>query len=94
MTRPAPDREVPEGYELVAVEDRSWRLVSGKRCRWYGGGYFQATCGAPAVAELDRDRTGRRPKWWAYCPDHLYGRWIENGQVMHWILREIGDDDG
>lgn len=93
VKRPVDDREVPEGYELVAAPDPHWRLVSGKRCRMRGTG---PACAEPAVAELDRGYAGagigskREHNWWAYCPDHMYGRWAEDGNVMHWILREKG----
>lgn len=97
--RPVDTREIPEGYELAAVPDPDWRLVSGKRCRMREGQC--STCGSDAVAELDRGwgaRYGRHRSrehdWWAYCPDHMYGRWIEGGQVMHWILRKKESADG
>jgi hypothetical protein len=95
MDRPVPDREVPEGYELVAVPEDSlrggleWRLATGMRCRMLTAGHC---CKRPSVAEIDRGRT--RPQWWAYCESHMFGRWVENGQVMTWILREIEDEPG
>ena len=79
----------PEGCEYVAVPDTDWRLVEGKRCR-------QPLCPQPSVAELARTATmyrkggAEQTRWYAYCADHLYGRWIEDGQVMHRILREVG----
>ena len=92
--RPVPDREVPEGYELVAVEEKgTWRLAEGKHCRW-GAGYRKRACGRPCAAQMARTqyRKGRTiTVWWAYCADHLYGRWIEDGKVMCWILREKSD---
>lgn len=96
--RPVPDREVPEGYELVAVVDEDWRVASGKRCRRREGpevgvrGSHARACGRPSVAELNRParQHGRLlDNWWAYCASHLYGRWIEDGKIMHWILREL-----
>lgn len=83
--------DVPEGYELAAVADADWRLAAGKRCRRgashaNGGRADRRPCGRPSTAELKRGSS--RPQWWAYCIDHLYGRWVENGKVMHWILRE------
>ena len=100
MDRPVPNREVPEGYELVAVEaGPDWRTETGRRCRRQSGASHRA-CHQPAVAALNRSRqkhvrgTGyvTVPEWWPYCPEHLYGRWIEDGKVMHWILREKTDD--
>jgi len=89
----AESRQVPEGFRLVAVPDTAWRLVTGKRCRMRGGS--KPACAQPSVAELDRSawrRGEHRSNWWAYCPDHLYGRFIEDGRVMCWILK--ADDDG
>jgi hypothetical protein len=65
---------------VVWVPDTSWRLVSDKRCRMRG-------CGADAVAELNRRRYNLNrhclvDSWWAYCPDHLYGRRIVDGVVQ------------
>jgi hypothetical protein len=87
--RPA-ERDVPEGFELVAAPNDRWRVSSSadwKRCR-YGAGYHSKACGEPAVAELNRSHW-HRENWWAYCGDHLYGGWIEDGTVMNWILRKI-----
>jgi hypothetical protein len=85
------ERQVPGGYELVAVPNLEWRPVSGKGCRRQVAG--RKACRQPAVAELARRYrfSGHRPDdrmWWAYCPEHMYGNWIEDGMVMHWILRE------
>jgi hypothetical protein len=98
--RPDPQREVPDGFELVAVADPDWRPVIGKRCRRRGGpqmgvaGNHLLACGKPSVAELNRGRYVRYKRvdsWWAYCPAHLYGRWFEDGKVMVWILRAKTD---
>lgn len=32
----------------------------------------------------------RGQTWWAYCERHLYGRWIEDGKVVGWVLRQDG----
>lgn len=86
--------EVPEGCEVVAIEDPEWRLTSDSRmCRMRGGKRFGSVCIRDAVAELDRSHVPGRQNWWAYCLDHMYGRWIEDGKVMHWILREKADSD-
>ncbi len=75
------------------MPDLEWRLVTGEACRSGSshpagpGRKDRRSCGAPAVAELRRGTS--RAQWWAYCPDHMYGRWIEDGQVMNWILRKI-----
>jgi hypothetical protein len=75
--------DIPEGYELVAVRDAGWRFEPGRRCRRMGPGYV--SCGKPSVAAIRRGIS--RPQWWAYCADHLYGHWVEDGVVMHWILK-------
>ena len=99
MATPPPDRDVPEGYELVAVEERpDWRLDSGFRCRQRGEGTRNA-CGKPSLAALNRGRRMRMPdwsyrtvdSWWGYCENHMYGHWVEDGKVMKWILREKPD---
>jgi hypothetical protein len=60
---------------LVLVPDADWRLVDGdKKCR-------QLRCHNRAVAELNRAR-GSGFRWWAYCPEHMYGRVVVNGVVM------------
>lgn len=76
-------REVPEGYELAAVPSEDWRVVTGKLCARTDG---RVACRRPSAAETKRGSS--RTQWWPYCLDHLYGRWIESGTVMHWILRE------
>lgn len=76
-------REVPDSCELVAIPDADWRIEPGwSTCRRKG-------CDAPTAASLLRGT--RRPQRWRYCEDHMYGRWIEDGQVWHWILREKTD---
>jgi hypothetical protein len=96
----AESREVPEGYELVAVPDDGWRVDPGRPCRRQGPRH--RACGKPSAASLNRPQrlraTTYRPErradsWWAYCTDHLYGRWVENGTVMVWVLREKSADD-
>lgn len=90
--------EAPEGWHYEAVEEdrRRWRIIPPERqprkCRWTI--ITRKACGAPAEAEFDRGRQGRQ-QWWAYCGVHLYGRWIENGRIMHWRLVENeGGDSG
>ena len=96
MNRPEPYGEPPEGYEWVAEVNPDWRLVTGKLCRRQGKGH--RLCRQEAVAEVAREQTTSYAKadlrtrtvWWPYCPEHMYGNWIENGQVTHWVLRRIG----
>lgn len=95
-TRPDPPYEpTPDGTEWQPViADSKWRLVEGRRCRWTLDNPRRG-CGQESVAELNRERYDHRAhsyvdSWWAYCPQHLYGRWIEGGRVMEWRLREEG----
>jgi hypothetical protein len=77
---------VPAGYELTAVPDPGWVVDEHPRpCRRaHGRGTF--ACGRPSAAVVYRGQS-RQP--WGYCGSHMYGRWIEGGQVMHWILRAV-----
>jgi hypothetical protein len=96
-TRPdsgRPGRLVPSGFELIAVPDPDWRLVTngvagvpGRQCRLTSG---RKACGKAAVARVHRSfrRRKLRGHWWSYCAEHMYGRWIENGVVMVWHLVE------
>lgn len=89
MNRPAPSWEAPVGYVHESMVAPKWRLVVGeKRCR-YGVGPRHVYCGRPAVAETDRSHRPDRENWWAYCPDHLYGRWVEDGRVLQWRVVPI-----
>jgi hypothetical protein len=81
----------------MAESETLWRVSArpeSRRCRW-GAGFGHRACGAPAVAELNRghlnDQMERRDSWWAYCADHLYGRWIEDGRVMAWRAEKVAD---
>lgn len=89
MARPEPPYEAPEGWSLVARPAPDWRPVTGRRCRRLLGGAPRRGCGAPSVAEMRRAGYPR-PTWWAYCPEHLYGQWIEDGQVMRWQMVQDG----
>jgi hypothetical protein len=78
-TPPAPGHHyapAPAGPEWSPAEE-------GKTCRYRGAGDDKAH-GAPAVLALMRG-VRRRIKW-NYCAEHSYGRWLEDGVVMNWIL--------
>lgn len=85
-----PPNPYSESFGPVAARiDNKWRVLPldltqpAKRCRWGGN----KPCRLVAVAELDRGRwpwSRRKPNWWAYCGEHLYGRWVEDGHVMKW----------
>jgi hypothetical protein len=80
------------GYEWYAAVDEDWRLLpddTSKHCRYWQGHRDHPVL---ADAEFQRHRWmagGRTPVWWAYCADHLYGRWIEDGLVWSWRRRAI-----
>ncbi len=93
--RPEPAYPPPDGHRHVPAVDTGWRLDQGRRCRFTVRGHRQ--CGADSVAAFNRGRHsrthGRVDSWWAYCADHLYGRWIEDGNVMHWIAVPDEEDE-
>lgn len=81
---------VPEGYHLEAVPSDSlstgtWRIDPSRRCR-----HGRKACGKPSVIAILRGTV--RQVWWGYCESHAFGRWIEHGQVMCWVLK--ADSDG
>ncbi len=80
----------PEGFEFAAVPDPRWRLEPGKRCSRKTGA--RQVCGALSVAARNHGWRDQE-SWYPYCADHLAGRWIEAGQVMHWALREQNRED-
>ena len=81
---PAPDSHHFEPHVVVS----GWQLghTDGKRCRWTDHGQ---RCPNAAIARLDRASSySRHPIWWAYCADHLNGRWIEGDLIWEWRLVE------
>lgn len=90
MARPDPPYlPAPDGHHWVIQLAGKWRTVDGGRCRRQTP---VSRCDAEAVAELNRGRHTaagvRVSSWWRYCPEHMYGKWIEDGVVLEWILRE------
>jgi len=84
----------PDGYHFEArPEGSDWRLATGLyvRCRSGRG------CTGEVVAELNRARVNWRngtvsSTWWAYCAEHMYGRWVEDGKVWSWVfLKDTSD---
>ena len=64
--------------QRVWVKDLRWRLLPATsilRCRFMGD-TPRKHCRNLAVAELLRSNG-----WWAYCPEHLYGRRITDKGV-------------
>lgn len=89
--------EVPEGHEVVAIIDPDWEaLPDGSEIICSQGSRYARCCNV-ASAVLTRKRRRRDGKLvgarFRYCPDHMYGRWVEEGFVMHWILVKVGSDD-
>jgi hypothetical protein len=72
-------------YEWRVFRAYRWRLITDDRSRTCR----RRSCDEPAVAELQRGST--RLQWWAYCGDHMYGRWLEDGEVVEYRLRGIGE---
>lgn len=75
-----------EGFHWEATISDDWRLVTSderhRTCR-------RPTCNEHPVAALNRKHrrnSGVSDCWWVYCAEHLYGNWIEGGEVMHWRL--------
>lgn len=77
--------EPPPGYARVARPAKDWRVQAGSGCRAAAGGGHHA-CGEPSVAALNRHGKGGCDVWWPYCPEHMYGRWVEGDQVLGWVL--------
>jgi hypothetical protein len=79
---------IPGGYVGMIAADPDFRLddAGGKRCR-FTVGPGKKNCQRPAVATLRRGRAGR----WGYCAEHLYGRWLEDGQVVGFVLRRVDE---
>jgi hypothetical protein len=80
------------GYVWRAEPAPDWAVMDGtekaNRCRW-----GRPSCKRPAVAKLLRvmhlgGGRGSRGVFWAYCEDHMFGNWLEDGRVMGWVLRE------
>lgn len=86
--RPAPPDFPPrDGYAWAVVVDDDWRLATDdeaavRKCRrstWH-------PCPNHPVAALSRDHARR---WWFYCAEHMYGRWLEAGQIVMWRPRPV-----
>lgn len=68
------------GYAPVAEDRAEWRpdRYGYSRCR-------ARYCGAKAVLQLRRSH-GDGFRWWGYCAEHAYGRWVEGDVVHRWEL--------
>ena len=64
--------------EWVWVPDRDWRVPSQyTRCRTSN----TYPCWNSPVADLQRTDWKKRPRWYAYCEQHMYGRRLRDGVV-------------
>jgi hypothetical protein len=92
--RPKPLEPAPAGQRWTAVADpeTEWRPAGPDgTCRWRGS-HDSTACGDAASVETKRGI--KRTIWWRYCPADAYvhyGRWLEDGKVMHW---ELEPDEG
>lgn len=75
-----------DGEQEIWHEGPEWEVLPDGhtyRCR-------SQHCPNPAVARLNRTKrwsARQTPNWWAYCHEHMYGRWIEAGQVVSWRVK-------
>lgn len=95
-----PFRDIGDGYEWRAVVDADWTLVpdvvEGYQCLHVE---HRDRCPNAAVAALMRpimryvpvmDLSGRTRRPYRYCAEHMYGRWIEGGTVLMWVVHKVG----
>lgn len=86
--------DIPAGCRLAVVPaGPRWRVVTRpSRCRHRMLSLAAPRhCERPAAAELLRGVS--RLTWWSYCEKHMSGKWIEDGQVVGYVLRAEGEDD-
>jgi hypothetical protein len=89
--RPAPTSAAPDGCQHIAVDaGPEYRPDTSRLCR---GMIAQRTyCRKPSILVIMREYGNRgERRTYGYCSEHSYGRWVENGKVMKWILREKTD---
>lgn len=82
---------VPDGFEYVWVPETNedWQVLrhlgedfSAYACR---GKKF---CTRQVVARLNRAPQSKKPRWYYYCAEHLYGRLIVDGRLEVRVLRK------
>lgn len=87
MNRPDVPFAAPRGYrwEVVIDDGLEWtlspRALEGLSCRRS----TRNPCPKPPVVVMYRRQGVGRARY-AYCGDHMYGRWIEDGRVVDWRL--------
>lgn len=90
--------KAPDGYRYAWKPEQndgtrgSWRAVTspGIQCRHASTSKVEPRCENDSVAELLRSNVRR--SWWAYCPEHLFGRVFVDGVVYVLILEEAPTD--
>ena len=85
--RREPREPAPPGYEWDVGVESDWRvsaMAQHYRCR----NSPTRRCTNRPVAFLSRSH-GAGTRDWAYCEEHMYGRWIQDGVVWGWRLREV-----
>lgn len=91
LTQPPPDnvfwRPAPEGF--IAV----WEPEPRDRYRLLDANETPRKCRRPGCEYLATWELLRTNGWWAYCPDHNYGRRFENGEVLWRRLVPIEVDE-
>lgn len=83
----------PEGFHKEGRPAAKWRLAEPAEQQRYTCRGTRPSCPNPPVAALLREwhrwtthTDGAR--WWFYCAEHMYGRWIEGHTVMEFFLVE------
>lgn len=81
--------EAPPGFEWVTRrETELWRVMGVPRPCQEVPGWRKKPCGRSGIAEQNRGLPGRNDVWVALCPMHMQGRWVQDGAVWVWGLRE------
>jgi len=95
VQRPEPPHTPPDGFHWEAIEtDRDkWRLAT-----WHEQRYRVCRnspvhkCANMVTMATARTATSHGPvpktwvRWWLYCDEHAYGRWIEHTRILQWRL--------
>lgn len=62
--------------------------LEGKVCRFRNR---RPACNGTPAAAIQRGKADR-PRWWAYCEEHLFGRVVVEGIVYALTLEEVPAD--
>lgn len=76
---------VRRGLTVIAAREDAgaWRAGSWYECR-------ARNCRGKGCIEVKRTH-GDGFRWWAYCAEHAYGRWVDRGQIWRWEIRAVGE---